>query len=199
VNKAIRIIQSYLIFALPFVIACMTWSTLHSESEILKNASFLTKATWEALSWNLMFWFIILILFLILLVAVPSAREKTLKRLANLKERDEREQYITGKAARATYISTLSLMILFLFCSVFTLNIYRAPESQAINGKRGTVSIGLHFALLDESKTEKISENQVLFESKDIPLSKSAIILIFLSWQLLSFNLTARKELIREP
>lgn len=193
-NKTIRCIQSYLIIALPFVIACMVWGTMSPESVILKDATFLTKAAWETLSWNLMLWFTVLILFLILLVIVPSAGEKTLKRLANLKERDEREEYITGRASRATYVSTLSLMILFLFFSVFTLNIYRAPESQAVNGKRGTVTIGLHFNLLDQAKVEKSPAGEILFESKEIPLSKSAIILIFLSWQLLSFNLTARKE-----
>lgn len=197
-NKSIRLIQSYLIVALPFVVACMIWGTISPESMILKDATFLTKAAWNVLSWNLMLWFAVLISFLIILVIAPSAREKTLKRLANLKERDEREEYITGKASRATYISTLSLMILFLFFSVFTLNIYRVPESQAINGKRGTVTIGLHFNLLDQSKMEKSPEGEILFESKDIPLSKSAIILIFLTWQLLSFNLTARKEQLRD-
>jgi hypothetical protein len=193
-TKFIRFVQNYLLYALPFVLVCMAWGTIHPESEIVKNASFLTKASWEILSWNLMLWFAILILFLVLLVAVPEARERTLKRLANLKERDEREQYITGKASRAAYISSLSLLILLLFFSIFSLNVYRAPESEAINGKRGTVAIGLRFNLLDKSRVETNPSGEVLFESKDIPLSKSAILLGLIIWQLAIFNVSARRE-----
>jgi hypothetical protein len=194
-TKTIRLTQSYLIYALPFVLTCMAWGTISPEREILANASFLTKAIWEVLSWNLMLWFAILILFLIMLIASSEAREKTLKRLANLKERDEREQYITGKAARTTYISTLSLLVFFLFFSIFSLNINRLPDSEAINGKTGTVAIGLQFTLLDEPRGETNQTNgQVIFESKNIPLSKTAILLILILWQLAAFNITARKE-----
>ncbi len=193
-NKFIRLIQNYLIYALPFVLICMAWDTMSSEKEILSNASIFTKAAWEVLSWNLMLWFIVLIVFLLMLVVFPMAREKTLKRLANLQERDEREQYITGKASRAAYISSLSLLIFFLFFSIFSLNIYRKPASEAINGKTGSVAIGLQFHLLDQARVEKNSSGEVIFESKDIPLSKSAIILILIIWQLGVFNWTARKE-----
>ena len=135
-----------------------------------------------------------LIVFLVLLVAVPRAREKTLKRLANLKDRDEREHYITGKASRAAYLATLSLTILLLFFSIFSLEIYRKPEAEAFGGKRGTVSISLHLNLLDNSHDPLTHQGEVLFESRDFPLSKSAIILLLLGWQLLTFNLAARRE-----
>lgn len=173
----------------------MAWGTISPEKEILKDAPFLTKAIWELLSWNLMLWFAVLILFLVLLVALPEAREKTLKRLANLKERDEREQYITGKASRTAYISTLSLLVFLLFFSIFSLNIHRATENEAINGKTGTVSIGIQFNLLDKPRVEtNQATGQVLFESKDIALSKTAILLILILWQLAAFNITARRE-----
>lgn len=193
-TKLIRWVQSYLIFALPFVLICMAWGTLHSEKEILTDPSFATKWAWEILSWNLMIWFATLIMFLVLLVAVPDAREKTLKRLANLKERDEREQLITGRASRTAYVSTLSLMIFLLFFSIFSLKIYRVPESEATNGKTGTAEIGLGFSLLDSPRIETNSDNKIIFETKDIPLSKTGIILILILWQLAAFNYTARKE-----
>lgn len=198
-TKTIRLTQTYLIYALPFVLACMAWGTISPEKEILANASFLTKALWEVLSWNLMLWFTVLILFLIMLIASSEAREKTLKRLANLKERDEREQYITGKASRTAYISTLSVLVFFLFFSIFSLNIYRLPESEAVNGKTGTVAIGLQFNLLDKPHVEtNQTTGQVIFESKDISLSKTAILLILILWQLAAFNITARREHLRD-
>lgn len=197
-NKSISWIQTYLLYSLPFVLICMAWGTISPEKEILADPTLFTKIAWELLSWNLMLWFAVLVLFLVLLVAVPQAREKTLKRLANLKERDEREQFITGKASRAAYISTLSLMILLLFLSAFSLNIYRVPESEAINGKTGTISMGLSFSLLDKPQVEINSENKTIFETKDIPLSKTAIILILVIWQIGVFSFTARKENLRE-
>lgn len=193
-TKFIRCIQNYLLYSLPLVLICMAWGTFHPESEILKGASLFTKALWEILSWNLMLWFAVLVLFLILLVIIPDVRERTLIRLANIKERDEREQYITGKASRTAFISTLSLLILLLFFSIFSLNIYKVPESKAINGKRGTVAIGLQFNLLEKARVETNSAGQVLFESKDIPFSKSAILLGLIIWQLVVFNISARRE-----
>ncbi len=194
INKT-RIIQNYLLFSLPFVIICMIWNTISPEKEILLNPTIFTKIAWEMLSWNLMVWFAVLILFLFMIVIVPSTRESTLKRLANINERDEREEQITGRASRMTYISTLSIMLLFLFLSMFTINIYRAPEAEAINGKRGNVSIGLSLNLLDEPKVESDTTGEVIFESNDIPLSKSAIILILIAWQLLAFNISARRQI----
>lgn len=196
-SKLIRIMQSYLVCALPFVLFCMGWSSYKNDPQVPDSATaentFL-KILWEILGWNLMIWFIVLILFLIMLVIVPEAREKTLKRLANIKERDEREQLITGKAARTAYISTLSLLIFLLFASVFSVNIYRAPESEKVNGKTGTAKIGLNFEMFDRPKVETNHENQVIFENKDIPLSKTGILLVLIVWQLAMFNLSARKQ-----
>ncbi len=193
-NKVLKYIQSYLLFAFPFVLASMFWSSFDPERGMLSSS--LLRLAWEVLSYNLMAWFVTLIIFLVFLVASATAREKTLKRLANIKERDEREQYITGKASRAAYISTLSLLIFFLFISIFSLNIYRAPESEAVNGKTGTVAIGLGFSLIDKPRLQTDSENKVIFETKDIPLSKTAIILILIAWQLMIFNVTARREML---
>lgn len=185
-NKLIRALQTYLLVAAPFVVACMLAGTIapHWRSGL----------AWELLSWNLMLWFLLLIVFLVLLVAIPAARERTLLRLANLRERDEREEFITGRAARATYMSTLSLMIFFLFFSVFTFDVKRKPPAQVVDGKEHVMSIGLRFDLWDESRKTAGAEDGVLFESRDLPLSKSAIILIFLAWQLASFNLAARRQ-----
>jgi hypothetical protein len=193
-SKFIRWAQNYLLFALPFVLLCMAWGTFQTERQILDQPTFFTKFVWEVLSWNLILWFLVLVAYLILMVFKSEVREKTLKRLANLKERDEREQFITGRASRAAYISTLSLIICLLFFSIFSLNIYHVPESKAVNGKTGTVSIGLSFNLLDQPKLDKSTENKIIFETRDIPVSKTAILLILLIWQLAAFNLAARRE-----
>ncbi|MGE0763073.1 MAG: hypothetical protein AB7N80_07340 [Bdellovibrionales bacterium] len=193
-TKAIRYLQNYLILALPFVVAIMVWGTLQPEEIVNQNPSWLVRGLWEVMAWNLMAWFALLIVFLICLVALPQAREKTLKRLARLKERDEREQYITGRAARATYLSTLSVLILFLFISIFKFDITKKPIAEMPEGKRGVVSIGLNFKLTDEVQKVQSESGEVLFESKDFPLSKSALILLLILWQMASFHFFAKKE-----
>ena len=142
-NKIIRFVQNYLIIGLPFVIICMGWSTFYPEDQFLAGYSTITKMIWTILSMNLLGWFVVLILFLTLSVALPSIREITITRLANLKERDEREQYITGKASRAAYISTLSLTLFFLFFSVFQLNIIRSPKPQGLDAAHHSTAINI--------------------------------------------------------
>jgi hypothetical protein len=198
VNKTIRYIQNYLICALPFVIGCMLWETIQPDIQFGKYSSIMAKILWELLSWNLMLWFVFLVLFLISLVTITSVRKKTLRRLANLHERDEREQYITGKAARATYISTLSFLILFLFLSMVSLRISDVPKDQVVNGHHKQVNIGIHFNFLEKDMGKMINqtpEEKVLFDSNNMKLSTSTVLLFLLCWQILIFNLTARKEL----
>ena len=199
-NKLIRFIYVYLIVGLPFVIACMIWSDMRSENEIMQQASgFFIKAAYEILAWNLMIWFAVLIIFLAMLVAVPSVRENTLRHLANLKERDEREEYITGKASRAAYISTLSLMLFFLFFSLFSLTIVRFPADQVNPKRHMVVNISIGASLWDSPKPESnhmegTVAGEVLFATKNIMPSSTSILIILLAWQLLIFNYTARKE-----
>lgn len=193
-NKLIRFIYVYLMVGLPFVIACMIWSDMRSENEIMQQAGgFFIKTAYEILSWNLMIWFAVLIIFLVMLVAVPSVRDNTLRHLANLKERDEREEYITGKASRAAYISTLSLIIFFLFFSVFSLSIFFLPKDQ-LHKKRITVAIHVDINLLEGSRPEIIPQGQILFTTQNIMPSSTSILIILLAWQLLIFNYTARNE-----
>lgn len=194
-NKFNRIIQNYLIYALPFVLIEMVWSSFQSDRQITSDSSFLIRALWEVFSWNLMLWFAILIFFFCSLVFASNVREQTLKRIANIKDRDEREEYITGRASKSSYISTLSVLILLLFLSIFNLEVRRLPEDQAIGGKTKTLSIGLNFKIFDEAKKEVTNGGDVLFESNDIPFSKTGIILLILIWQIVSFHLRARREL----
>jgi hypothetical protein len=48
-----------------------------------------------------------------------AAQETTLRRIANIRDRDEREEFLTGQAARVSYLSTLAAGIFLLFLSAF--------------------------------------------------------------------------------
>jgi hypothetical protein len=192
-NKVLRFMQAYLIIGLPFVMAIIVWQSIHPSIEGIKGNALLT-FLWQALGINIMAWFSVLILFLLVLLIAPSVREKTLRRLANLQERDEREEYITGKASRASYIASLSMLLFFLFVSLFSLRITTISPEQSINGHRHQVSLRVGYSLLNRDKIEKKTDENIMFDSENISLSSSSILLILLSWQLLTFNYTARKE-----
>ena len=75
--RTARLLQNYLVFGLPFVLASIVWSSFvpsgHVESAVLGTL-------WTILSFNLMFWFLALLAFLLLMVALRSVREMTRSR-----------------------------------------------------------------------------------------------------------------------
>ncbi len=192
-NKVNKWLQNYLVLGLPFVVACVLWGTIQTDREIQSHGSFVQKIMWEVLSWNLMFWFLGLIAFLLLMVFVPSTREMVTRRIANIKERDEREVYITGQASKNAFTSTLSILIFLFFISIFTFNVSKIPPEEMINNHSKSLSIGFNFKLTDDPKIEKDQSGQVLVESKDIPLSKSAILLLLIVYQISTFGFSARR------
>lgn len=192
-NQVNRWLQNYLVFSLPFVVVCAIWGSIQSDREIQMNGSFVAKAGWEVLSWNLMIWFLCLVVFLILMVFVPSTRDMVIRRIANIKERDEREVYITGQASKKAFTTTLSALIFLFFVSIFTFNISTISPEEMVNNRSKSLSLGFNFNLTDDPKTERDHAGQIIVESKDIPLSKSAILLLLIACQISVFGLSARK------
>jgi MFS family permease len=192
-NRTIRYIQTYLLFGFPFVATCMIWGGS-------VNDSFIAALIHQFLSWNLMLWFAVLTFFLVLLVVAPKTREHTLRRLANIKERDEREEFITGKAARVTYISTLSLMIFLFFCSVFSVSLVKIPENQIIDGNHYKLNFTVGYGFFGESmesNMKKSDEKNKIFDSRYYSPSTPTVIIMLICWQLIAFNLIAKKEQIK--
>jgi hypothetical protein len=125
-------------------------------------------------------------------------REKVLTKFTFIKERDEREALLTGKAAKATMLTTLAILI-FLFClSCFRVSIYRVPAEQAVDGKTGFVSLGLglDLGILENSKQEK-AEGAVqkgnIVSYTGLPISSPTVILGLLIWQIISYNYSMRR------
>jgi len=191
-NKLFRIVRYYLLFGFPFVIAFIFFAYLNNHDSHVWQSTLRS-----ILSVNLMLWISFLFIFLVMLVFMPMAREKTLRHLANLKERDEREQYITGKAARVSYIASLSLMILLFFISIVDVQYRPIIENQGIPNKpQRAVEISVGFRLFDPVFTSNQVKSQSGFTTENSKLSTSAVILILMCWQLFIFNLAAKREQI---
>lgn len=184
--RTTRLLQNYLVTALPFVLASIIWSSFVPSGHVDGAVSGLL---WTVLSFNLILWFTTILVFLTMLVASSRVREMTLARLSCVCPRDEREEFITGQAAKVSYTATLSLLALLLFLSVFSVNIDTLAQPAA--GKNHTLSIGIDFNLWAEPLADRSA--QTVFGFDGIPLSDEAILLVVLLWQLLFFTSAARR------
>jgi len=113
-----------------------------------------------------------------------------------MRERDERESILTGKATKATFLTTLAILI-FLFClSCFQISIYRVPPDRAVDGKTGFVTLGLGFSLLEHEKQARPVDNipkENILTYRGLPISSESIILILILWQIISYNYSMRR------
>ena len=130
-----------------------------------------------------------------LMVSGPF-RDQVLAKITFIRERDEREAMLTGKATRTTFLTSLAVLI-FLFClSCFQISIYRLPLEKAVDGKTGIVSLGLGFNLLEHSKQDNPSETvekKDIFSYTGLPVSSATVILILIAWQIISYNYSMRR------
>jgi hypothetical protein len=130
-----------------------------------------------------------------LMVSGPF-RDQVIAKLTFIRERDEREAILTGKATRTTFLTSLAILI-FLFClSCFQVSIYRVPPERAVDGKTGIVSLGLGFSLLEHSKQDRPKdtiEKKNIFSYTGLPVSSTAVILMLIGWQIISYNYSMRR------
>lgn len=187
-------LQTYLLIGLPFVIACATWQSFTPEREIAESDSGLTTFIWDVLSWNVVMWFGALVILLATILFSSSIRKEIISRIADIKDRDERDVQITANAAKNSFIASLAFMIVLLFLSVFSLSMSPIPPAQQYDGKTKQVHISMNFRLFDENPGKSDLSNTGGFNSRDFSPSASACLLALITWQLLSFRLSARKE-----
>jgi len=122
------------------------------------------------------------------LIVSGTFRDQVIARLTFIRERDEREAILTGKAARTTFLTSLALLI-FLFClSCFHVSIYQVPPEMAVDGKTGTVSLGLAFDILGNHRKEAMAGARDIFSYSGLPVSSTVVILFLIVWQIISYN-----------
>ena len=123
-------------------------------------------------------------------------RDQVIARLTFMRERDEREALLTGKATRTTFLTSLAILI-FLFClSCFQVSIYRVPPERAVDGKTGIISLGLGFNLLEHTKQDSpknIAEKKDIFSYTGLPVSSTTVILILIGWKIIAYNYSMRR------
>ena len=128
-----------------------------------------------------------------------SLRDQVIARITFIRERDERESFLTGRATRTTFLTSLAILIFFLFLSCLQVSVYRVPPDQApeqaTDGKTGRVSLGIGFSVLKPSGHDQIkdSQRQYLFDYRGLPISTEAFILMLIAWQIGFYNYSMRR------
>ena len=117
-SRTMTAIKCYLVFGLPFIVLAFHWYGSPKDSSLVHIIHVL-------LVLNVFVWTMCLISFV-----TRCAVKLTLNRFANIKERDEREQYITGRAARVTYLSSLAIMVILFFNNMVTISFVKWPNEQ---------------------------------------------------------------------
>lgn len=189
------ILLKFFLYGLPVVIVFAAFSYFYSLGvvnhanvylNLLNSFAGLVFAFWMTLS---------LYLSVRLMVSGPF-RDQVLAKLTFIRERDEREAILTGKATRTTFLTSLAILI-FLFClSCFHVSIYRLTPERAVDGKTGIVSLGLGFNFLEHSNQDKpieTIEKKDLFSYTGLPVSSTTVILMLIVWQIISYNYSMRR------
>ncbi|MDD3845575.1 MAG: hypothetical protein PHC90_04365 [Syntrophorhabdaceae bacterium] len=141
-------------------------------------------------------WMLLSVYLSVRLVLSGPFRDRVLARLTFMRERDERETLLTGRATKTTLMTSLAILI-FLFClSCFQVSFFKLPPDKALDGKTRGFTLGVGFSLLNESGA--MGSNAALrqydvFSYNGLPISSSAIILLLIAWQIVSYNCTIRR------
>lgn len=126
-------------------------------------------------------------------------RDDVLTRLCFFKERDEREEILSGRAAKSAFLTTLAVLIFFFCLSTFTIAVYHVPQEKAINGKTGTISMGFGFGFDSNSEQKSkvaeqdIDNSKVHFSYSGLPISKAMIFVILILTQIGAYNFAIRR------
>ncbi len=155
-------------------------------NKILHNFEGLVLAVWLVLSLYLS----------VRLIVSGSFRNKVLARMTFIRERDEREAALTGKAARTTFLTSLAVLILLFCLSCFHVSFYRLPPEKAVGGKTGVVSLGFGFKVWGTPQQEPgkgALQGKSIISYNGLPVSTMTVILFMIICQIACYNYTIHR------
>lgn len=156
----------------------------------------------DILGFHMLTWIISGIYLTLKTILVPRFREAIFLKITGSTERDEREMEVSHSSARAAFFSSLSVLFLMLFLSLFSLRM----ESEIIQGSQEikepkAVSLMIssdNFKLLDLDGKQKTKEsNDFTYKTtrSTLPLTPQGIILLIILWQVGTYKLSYRRKL----
>ncbi|OPY78546.1 MAG: hypothetical protein A4E64_00819 [Syntrophorhabdus sp. PtaU1.Bin058] len=141
-------------------------------------------------------WMVLSMYLCVRLVVSGPFRDQVIAKITFIRERDEREAILTGKAAKTAMLTSLALLILLFCLSCFHVSIYKVPPENAVNGKTGFITLGLGFDLLKNGEQDRPKERiqkQDIFSYRGLPVSGTTVILVLIVWQIVAYNYSMRR------
>ena len=195
-NKVNQFLLRYVLWALPAVIILFIWSSF-VEGGQLNSDSAVLQFLWSMLGINLMLWFLVAFYLMIYLIVSAKTRESVFGKLAGIKERDERESYIAGKAAKSTFLASIAILILLLFLSILSFDAEMVPlDPDLHDGKTQELvgGIGITLKAFDTpSIQDSVMGQDKIVDYHEIPITKTGIIILLLLWQLGAYHYFAKR------
>ena len=142
-------------------------------------------------------WILISWLFSITMFFSRNNREIFLKKLSGIKERDEREIQIVGKALRTSYLTTMTILLSLLFLSMFHFEVaVNSADTIESGQERGYWGVGLAYNPINPwAITTQKEGYDSYFSYYGLPISPPSLILLLLIWQIVSFRVVSRRAL----
>lgn len=194
-KKLDSILLKVFLFGLPAVIALAVFTYSYHVGIVDRAASYV-KLLYNFAGLVFAFWMTLSLYLGVRLMTSELLRDKVLAKLTFIRERDEREVILTGKATKATFLTSLAVLI-FLFClSCFQVSIYRVAPEKAIDDKTGIISLGFNFSLLENSQQaapDEAMQKTDIFSYTGLPISSTTVILVLIIWQVIFYNYSMRR------
>jgi hypothetical protein len=143
-----------------------------------------------SLMWTLVTFFLTVSMFF-----SKNIRNDVLSKLSGIKERDEREVQIVGRAMKSTYLSTMTILLFLLSISLFNIQFEKKSVDSVKPGElRHSLSVGMGFVIFDHSAfvTEKEGCDKFL-KISGVPVSSSTLIIFLILWQIFSYRSLTRR------
>lgn len=129
------------------------------------------------------FWILSLLVFLTRILWSAEYRGSCFTNLAGIRERDEREELIVGRAAKSSFLFMLSVLLILFFIST-----WRYGERPSAGDASKSLTLG-HLDLTERSSVRDLHSDTIYYP---IPVSKTALLMLVISLQLLSFRYFSR-------
>lgn len=158
---------------------------------------------------NLSGWFILWVLSAFYVVSAiifsQNFRENLFVKLAQIKERDEREEIIVGQAARSTFLLLMGVTLILSCLSIVKLE---RPLNETSNEKniqskyaRGfgiTFDVNLFENPIRKERSKKNGTNVPVDQRSLINLSQFSLLILIFLIQLISFHYFSRKLILQQ-
>ena len=196
-NKIDKILIKFALLALPFIGLLLIWGTI-SDPNMVSLSEGNLRTLWDVLGWVLMAWIVVSFYLSIKTVFSSKFRNLFLTKVTHVNERDEREVEISQSAAKFSYFSTLAVLLLLLFLSLFTIEVGKYPKREVQKDKKGYISIGMNFKSLnldETTKRKKDDKGRIIVQYTGLPMTHGGMLLFIILWKLGSYHLTVRRKL----